>query len=202
MIEQEKINHYHRIAADIAETLGFAWQPSQPDDRDGFEEYVHRHQTMTDPAGREIVLSFDGWQNEGRFSVYGRYPRREDGREIQPRDVPKITISQERSPAAAATDIRRRFYSQFVTIHTEMQAVAEKDRANVEWVRQVARFFVQQFSGSVRDVGSPEKIVTTSAKVYIPGKANVEIRGEVRTCNLEHLPAVDAETAAAILELL
>ena len=114
MLSPETITRYHTLCRGIAQALDATWTPSPAPVDPCHDDYRHRHQTLTLNNGRSILLAFDTWQNEGRISIYGRYPKYLSGQEIRlRRTAPSITVSQSRPIAAIAADIKRRFLSDF-----------------------------------------------------------------------------------------
>lgn len=207
MITDEQIKKYHTLSAAIAKAGGWNWEPSRPTMPRGEDAtYAHQHQTLSDANGRTFTLAFDRWGNEGRIVIYGDYPRSANGQPVYYDKTPEITISQDRKPEAAAADIKRRFYGEFVAEWQKRDGAARKEAVQIEWARMAAQMLMKQagarFAGSTpfRTVAAVNQPNFEMYSDKVMGR--ISICGYSQTVTIERITSLDLETATEILTML
>lgn len=202
MSTQQKATRYHTLSRDIAHELNATWTPAPiPADQSRLE-YVRRHQELTTAASRKIILSFDGWGNENRIAIFGRYPCYQSGQTIQLRRPPTtITVSQDRTAASIAADIKRRFLPDFNKYWEDCLALKAKDDVAIQRTRLIAEMLITHAGCTPgihnRDWQTPDQIKTAAIIMGHPKAYRIQVYAG--TVQIERIASIDPETAVNVL---
>jgi hypothetical protein len=151
----------HRFARDIAAAMGIEWA------YDGAKLNVRQVGYIDGPSGARIGIVLDPWYDDPsmarrdyRVEVIGCYPE-VFGETMRPHKhpSPKITCSPERTPAAIAGDIERRFLPDYwlsLAEAREMAARRERDfYAMLDGMRVLSETLEAPFHPDPRDGRDP-----------------------------------------------
>jgi hypothetical protein len=151
-----------------------------------------------------MYLSFDQWQKYGRDEISGHWPTAPNGNRIWTKTDPRsITASYNRPAAAIAADIMRRYYPAFCAEWDKRAALANEEQQKVERTRQHCAMF-QQYAAAHMSYHGPRTVAElreSVATMYAPGVSGVSI-SSADTVTIDHIAAVDIETAVEILRLV
>ena len=163
----------------VARELGEGWTATTDSGRYGF--------TLVNDGRRIYAQDMPG----GRLRIAGQYPATLYG--LAPL---KITVAADRSPAAIAADIRRRFLPAYEARYAKAVAVAEQDARDAEAREQLAARLMAVSPSTYRAGGRDER------DVIFPGYGNRATVNNAGTAVEIEARDVPADLAVRVLTLI
>ncbi len=160
--------------------------------------------------GASFIVAVGGYRLEGRAAIRGVFPKFKNGQIYSTSKRPSITVAADRSPAAIAKDIARRFLPEYEPVFAEALAyVTRTDNAQGEAERVATRLAdalgarvagnqSSRYGDGVAIHGEPEAVRRLTVH---PAYDHSESHAAPCRVSFE-VHDLDPETAAQVLELI
>jgi hypothetical protein len=185
----------------VAHLPGWAVEAPAPDRLDETRVYIARASD-----GARVLAQVGGWQNEGRISFSGCWPRFRDGSPYYGGKSVSITCSASRTPEAIARDFSRRFLPSFDEEHALALVYVKTSDVRAGDADAIAERIADVVGGEVQGrnrANEPVHIFTRSMAVHrlvVRPAYGSDADGEPPRVDFE-VHGVSPETAARMLAI-